>query len=920
MDDDDIYAYEQEVQEMDEWEAMHAHEIEAAEEELRAMEAAEMATRERRDTAQIPRDDDDDMMQGTIAEAASETPSYDRPMTIEERLAATEARVRSALERCATALGEDDHASLEDTERFDDYVSRKQLITTVDATTGTFLLSRPPIEVPSVSIVLPTGERRFVRKREKSILSATTSRSSAADIPEWKTLLPISEMMIALEQRQIEAAARGGGGSTAATATRRPQASVEQGVLWLDKYKPERFIDLLSDERTNREVLGWIKSWDAFVFPGKHAHRSTAWEDTLAMPMNDTKSTWRNGGKSPNDRQAKDEDSNDPRPREKIILLCGPPGAGKTTLANIVARHAGYNPIEINASDDRTSGVLKNKIISAMEMQSIWGDRRPNCIILDEIDGAMNGGDGKTAISVLEEIISAPLGVTKDSKTKGAKRSGQHPLIRPLICICNDQYASVLRPLRKLAKIFVLDTPNPQRLITRLKVICRSEGIRSTTGALASLCAAGGNDVRYCVNALQFQSAQSKHFTTASVTSGLIGQKDHSSGVFETMDVVFYQSARAAQKSASARVAANGASTTMDKIDEAAHSLGNISLLINALEENLPKMIFNDPTMSKICATFEWMGIADEWDTRTRAEQQFAFMSYAPFAARAVHLACCTSTRRRLEYPKSMAEAGKKQERTINVLQAVIENSHLVPSMRQSIQVLVLDVMPWLLASLSPPIRNSSANAQSAEEKATIERLIALMSALGLSFRPKFSPDGSEDLVLEPPLHELMVFREPGTDDSALRYTMLPLAVRKFIAREVEIEHMRKSEIDEKAKRAHKLSREATKAKHSTSTAEQKSTQQFVLPDLTEEQQAEKLEVMRKRNPFAFAHREAKRRRDAALKEEHEQQRLMAQDSAGERNEGEGGGKRQRRAGVRYRFNEGYTCGIKTAVYMRDLL
>ena len=36
--------------------------------------------------------------------------------------------------------------------------------------------------------------------------------------------------------------------------------------LWVDKYRPRAFFDLLSDEQINREVLRWLKSWDKLVF------------------------------------------------------------------------------------------------------------------------------------------------------------------------------------------------------------------------------------------------------------------------------------------------------------------------------------------------------------------------------------------------------------------------------------------------------------------------------------------------------------------------------------------------------------------------------------------------------------------------------------------------------------------------------
>jgi hypothetical protein len=36
--------------------------------------------------------------------------------------------------------------------------------------------------------------------------------------------------------------------------------------LWVDKYAPQSFLDLLSDDKTNRNILSWLKEWDPYVF------------------------------------------------------------------------------------------------------------------------------------------------------------------------------------------------------------------------------------------------------------------------------------------------------------------------------------------------------------------------------------------------------------------------------------------------------------------------------------------------------------------------------------------------------------------------------------------------------------------------------------------------------------------------------
>ena len=57
-------------------------------------------------------------------------------------------------------------------------------------------------------------------------------------------------------------------------------------------------------------------------------------------------------------------------------------------------------------SDDRTSKEFKNKVSDAIALQSVLGDKKPNCLIIDEIDG-MEGNESNTAVDFLVKLITS---------------------------------------------------------------------------------------------------------------------------------------------------------------------------------------------------------------------------------------------------------------------------------------------------------------------------------------------------------------------------------------------------------------------------------------------------------------------------------------------------------------------------------
>lgn len=48
----------------------------------------------------------------------------------------------------------------------------------------------------------------------------------------------------------------------------------------MKKYEPHKFIDLLTDEKINRNLLTWVKAWDPIVF-----NRPLAKKSNMTSPL-----------------------------------------------------------------------------------------------------------------------------------------------------------------------------------------------------------------------------------------------------------------------------------------------------------------------------------------------------------------------------------------------------------------------------------------------------------------------------------------------------------------------------------------------------------------------------------------------------------------------------------------------------------
>ena len=222
-------------------------------------------------------------------------------------------------------------------------------------------------------------------------------------------------------------------------------------MMWSEKYRPKHILDLIGNEEPRKLFVEWFAKWKKGVKP---------------------------------------------------LLLVGPPGIGKTTMANLSAKHFGYDLISLNASDVRNKKNIHEILQPVLGIKSVLG---LPMIFIDEVDGI----HGRSDYGGVEALIN----ILKESTV-------------PIILAANNHSSDKMKKIKKSVTTIELRPLSPRLLLLHMNTILQKENAKISPGKLMKLITDSNGDIRSMINSAQalvtgFEPPTEKSFEALDVEEGI---------------------------------------------------------------------------------------------------------------------------------------------------------------------------------------------------------------------------------------------------------------------------------------------------------------------------------------------------------------------------------------------------------------
>jgi replication factor C large subunit len=263
--------------------------------------------------------------------------------------------------------------------------------------------------------------------------------------------------------------------------------------------------------------------------------------------------------------------------KKKSLVLHGPPGTGKTTIAYAIANEKNCEIFELNASDLRNREKLKEILRPAMEQQSLL--KKSKIILVDEVDG-IAGKEDYGGVSELVSIIESTS--------------------YPIIITANDIWKKNLSEIRKKAELIELKKINEKEVVETMLEILEQEKIFLNLNLVSSIASRAKGDLRASINDLQ---AVSKMKDPSLL---VLDERDKEVDIFTVLKKIFKE---------------NPTNKMLGDFDTVKMPLDEISLWI---EENIP----TEYNGEELARAIQLLSKADIFKGRIYKQQYWRFLVY----------------------------------------------------------------------------------------------------------------------------------------------------------------------------------------------------------------------------------------------------------------------------------------------------